>query len=322
MTKYGLNIVFYMKSYPQFQLKGRISEFEYDDLKFRLTKLSDVDNSYSLIIKPVENMEHARYVLNKIKLALILIVLDDSKFTAIEIDETIKKAHMYEDPILVENDCLVYGKFNTSETTLFPLGLNLEHDNSAFAEVITIIKIDKLVDNIEKACSLNHEKIYADEKLVLALEMYTKHSQFSRKRQFLDLVTILEILKPEYPVSDESLKAILTIKNEIKNIRKRFEKDSEEYNEFGRYFNDLKYWQMKSINKSLQKFAKEHKNEFIEFENIAAKVKKVYDMRSRIVHEGVIDYEEFNDYFDFLKIFVGKLLKLLIFEKIGNYEDF
>ncbi|MDO5815646.1 MAG: hypothetical protein Q4Q18_08395, partial [Methanobrevibacter sp.] len=173
-----------MKSYPQFQLEGRSSEFEYDDLKFRLTKLSDVDDSYSLIVKPVENMEHAKYVLNKIKLALMLIVLEDSKFTAIELDENIKKTHIYEEPISVENDCLVYGKLNTNETTLFPLGLILEHANSAFAEVKTIIKIDKLVNNIERACFLNHENIYADEKLSLALEMYTKHSQFSRKRQF------------------------------------------------------------------------------------------------------------------------------------------
>lgn len=311
MTKYGLNIVFYMKSYPQFQLEGGSSEFEYDNLKFKLTKLSDVDDSYSLIIKPVENMEHARCLLNKIKLALMLIVLVNSNFAAIEIDENIKKAYMYEKPVLIENGCLVHGKFNTSETTLFPLGVVLGYDNSAFAKVKTIIKIDKLVDNIERACSLNHEKIYADEKLSLALEMYTKHSQFSRKRQFLDLVTILEILKPEYSVSDESLKAILTIKNEIKNIRKKFKKDSEEYNEFGRYFNDLKYWQTKSINKSLQKFVKEHENEFEEFEDIDAKVKKVYDIRSNIVHNGVID-EEFDDYFDFLKTFVGNLLKILI----------
>lgn len=315
MTKYGLNIVFYMKSYPQFQLEGRSSEFEYDNLKFRLTKLSDVDNSYSLIIKPIENIEHAKYVLNKIKLALILFVLENNNFAAIEIDETIKKAYIYEEPIL-ENDCLVHGNFNTNDTTLFPLGIVLSRDDSAYAHVINLLKIDKLVDNIENAFYLNHEDLYADEKLYLALEMYTKHSQFSRKRQFLDLVTILEILKPEYPVSDESLDAILTIKNEIKNTRMRFKKDSEEYNEFGRYFNDLKYWQTKSINKSLQKFAKEHQKEFEEFENIDVKVKKVYDIRSKIVHDGVID-DEFDEYFDFLKIFVGKLLKIKI-EKVDE----
>lgn len=316
MTKYGLNIVFYMKSYPQFQLEGRSSEFEYDDLKFRLTKLSDVDNSYSLIIKPVENMEHAKYVLNKIKLALMLIVLEDNKFTAIEIDEKIKKAHMYEEPILVENDCLVYGTLNTNETTLFPLGLILEHVDSAFAEFKTIIKIDKLVDNIEKAYSLNHENIYYDKKLSLAVEMYRKHSQFSRKRQFLDLVTILEILKPEYPVSNESWDAIEVIKKEMKIIRKNFDKDSEEYGEFQRYFTDMGFWKTKSINKSLQKFAKEHENEFEEFEEIDAKVKKVYEIRSNIVHNGVID-DEFDEYFYFLKIFVGKLLNIMVYSVYG-----
>lgn len=104
----------------------------------------------------------------------------------------------------------------------------------------------------------------------------------------------------------------------MKNARKKFKKDSDEYKEFDRYFNDLHFWKTKSINKSLQKFAKEYQRYFVEFENIDAKVKRVYEIRSNIVHYGVID-DEFDEYFDFLKSFVGKLLKIMI--EIVNADD-
>lgn len=311
MVKYGLNIVFYMKTYSQFQLEGTCSEFEYDGFKFKLTKLNEVNNSYSLDIRPVDDMEHARYILSKVKLALMLIVLENN-WVAIEIDENIKIAHMFEEPINLENDSLVSGEYKIDETTLYPIDSNIVYVDSAFAEFKTLSKISKLRNNVDKAFSLNHEDIYADEKLLLALEIYSMHSQFSRKRQFLDLVTILEILKPEYQVSNDSLDVIKLVKTDLKNLRKTFDKNSDEYKEFDRYFHDMHFWETKSINKSLQQFAIGYQVEFKQYNDIDARIKRAYEIRSGIVHKGIID-EEFDEYFGFLKDFVGKLLKVMIY---------
>lgn len=310
--KYGLNIVFYMKTYAQFITDDdSYYEFDFNDLNFKLTKLNKVDGSYSLIIKPIEGMEHAKDILNKIKLALAFFVLDYN-WSAIEIDEKIRTANMLDSPKFIEDDFLISGDFNIDQTTLFPLVSDLVHFKSNPILIINQLSEDKLINSINKAFSKDYNRINNDGKLSLALEIYSSHSQFSRKRQFLDLITILEILKPEYSVSKDSEITIESIKTYIGNLRKDFAKSSEEYMEFDRYFGDIGYWHSKSINKSLQQFAKEYENDFSEFENIDAKVKKAYSIRSDMVHNGGID-DEFDDYHDFLKEFVGKLLKIMIF---------
>lgn len=306
--KYGLNIVFYMKTYAQFELKEPY-EFSTNHLDFKLTELNDITNAYSLIVKPITNIEHATQILKDIKLSLMLFVLE-YHWVAFEIDENIKTANIHKEKHYF-GDKLVSGDFDIDKTTLFPLNEQLLNVNSHPIPFINYLKIEDLKNNITNSLSLNTEKIVNNEKLLLSLEMYSRLSQFSRKMQFLDLVTILEILKPKYDVSDESMNTIKEIKNGIKTLRTNYSKDSEEYHEFDRYFNDINFWESKSINKSLQLFVKEHENDFEEYSDIDLKIKKAYSIRSNIVHNGLID-EEFDEYYDFLKKFVGKMLKVLI----------
>lgn len=221
---------------------------------------------------------------------------------------------MLEKPRHIEEDWLVSGNYNLDETSLFPLVPNIVCVTSGNLKMINNLKSERFRSKIEKSFSLDPTKIINDEKLILALEMYSQLSQFSQKRQFLDLITILEILKPSYGVSEKSKETINDIKNLMKNLRKAFEKDSEEYKEFERYFTSIHFWQEKSINKSLQLFVNEHQATFIEYENIDEKIKKAYSIRSNIVHNGIIS-EDFNEYYDFVKDFVGKLLGIMIDEK-------
>lgn len=158
-----------------------------------------------------------------------------------------------------------------------------------------------------------HNEYELNENLKLALDIYSKHAQNNKKSQFLDLVTILEILKEDIPVSNDSLNTINDIKKFMKSIRKNFENGSDEYEEFNGYFNDLSHWKYKSINNSLQIFANKHKNEFNEYEDINIKLKRAYDIRSNITHNGLIE-DDFEEYYNFLRRFVGKLLKIMIDE--------
>ena len=142
---------------------------------------------------------------------------------------------MLEKPRYIEKDCLVSGNYNLDETSLFPLVPNIVCVTSGNLKMINNLKSERFRSKIEKSFSLDPTKIINDEKLIFALEMYSQLSQFSQKRQFLDLITILEILKPSYGVSEKSKETINDIKNHMKNLRKAFEKDSEEYKEFERY---------------------------------------------------------------------------------------
>lgn len=313
MTKYALNIVFYMKTYVQLQTNDDESfKFKLNNLDFILTKIEHTLDAYSLLIKPIKDSKQAEKILKIVKFALMLFVLE-YKWSAIEIDETIKMAHILEKPRYIDDELLVSGNYDICQTTLIPIIPNIVHTTSPSIDLINRLNEERLVEKIDFAFKNDVDKIITNEKLLLALEMYSRLSQFSAKTQFLELVTILEILKPKYEVSSKSKENIELIKNEMKKIRNQFERDSEEYLEFDRYFNDIGFWQVKSINKSLQIFANEHEEEFKEYENIDIKLKKAYSIRSNIVHNGVIN-DDFNEYHDFLRDFVGKLLKTMIDE--------
>lgn len=153
-----------------------------------------------------------------------------------------------------------------------------------------------------------------DDEIKLSLDIFSKYSKYNKKSQFLDLITILEILTPKYDISEDSKENIKNIKRYMKELRNKFDRKSEEYAEFHRYFKALEDCENKSINSSLQKFAKTHADEFNEFEDIDDKVKKAYIIRSNIVHGGIIS-DEFDKYYNFLRPFVGKLLKIMINER-------
>lgn len=309
-TKYGLNIVFKMKTYAQLEL-DKPFQFKLKNLDFELSKIDGIEGTYFLLIKPITDVNHAKNILNIVKLALILFVLDIN-WSSIELDENIEMANILENPVFF-NKKLIYGDYDLNRTSLFPLNQKLITVTSHPLKVKNLLNAEKIENNINKAFRIDSMKIINNEKLLLALEMYSQLSQFSLKRQYLDLVTILEILKPNYDVSDKSKENIENIKNHMKTIRNTLEKNSDEYREFDRYFTDAAFWQTKSINKSLQKFANEHQDEFEEYENIDEKIKKSYSIRSNIVHNGIID-EEFDYYHNFLKEIVGKLLKIIINE--------
>lgn len=164
-------------------------------------------------------------------------------------------------------------------------------------------ELHNLVDN----------KYDLSEELKLSLDIFSKHAQYPPKSQFLDLITILEIVKENEMVSDKSEEAIREIKSSMKKIQKNFDKNSEEYKEFNRYFKTIEDWHYKSINSSLKAFADKHKDKFSEYENIGDLIRNAYDIRSQITHTGRVENEEeFEKYYNFLRHFVGKLLKIMI----------
>ena len=311
MTKYALNIVFYMKTYAQLQTNDdNPFKFELNNLNFKLTKIEHSQDSYSVIIKPINDLKQAEEILKTVKFALMLFVLEYN-WSAIEIDEDIKIAHVLEKPRHIDSELIVSGDYDICQTTLIPLIPYIVETKSPSFEMVNKLKKNRFVEKIDLAFSKDFDKIITNEKLLLALEMYSKLSQFSPKTQFLELVTIIEILKPKYEVSLKIKDNIKLMKKEMKKIRDTYEKDSEEYLEFNRYFTDMGFWEAKSINKSLQLFVNEYQKDFKEYTNIDFKIKTVYSIRSDIVHNGVI-HEDFDEYYDFLKDFVGKLLKIII----------
>lgn len=75
----------------------------------------------------------------------------------------------------------------------------------------------------------------------------------------------------------------------------------------------MSYWKNKSIKSSLEIFANNHQEDFKDFEDIGDKLKRAYDIRSDITHGRSIE-EDFDKYYNFLRRFVAKLIKIKIDE--------
>ena len=115
------------------------------------------------------------------------------------------------------------------------------------------------------------------------------------------------------------MKHLDMIKKHIKKLRDdASEKNSEEYDELNRYLSSMNFWDEKSINKSLKIYVNENKVNFGDYENIETKLKDVYDIRSKLIHNGEIsDEKEFYEKYQFLKDFVKELL----LDRINGYKN-
>lgn len=273
IENYELRIPFSLISYPPIVVDIDLGEFRIDDLNLELTK---------------DNNQYYLYVSNFKDESEITEFIDNFEFF-------VKYYTLGREYCAIEYD----------RKNIFPHSITLE---------LKEVQVKETLSRFEKELNETlNSKYELTEDLILALDLYSKHAQFSEKSQFLDLITILEILKPKYSVSDKSLELIAQIKKFIKSIRNNFENGSEEFKEFDRYFNDLSFWENKSINSSLQLFANEHQEDFKNFKDIDNKLKRAYDIRSNIIHNGNID-DDFDEYYNFLRRFVGKLLKITIDE--------
>ena len=273
IENYELIIPFSLISYPPIVVDIELCEFDINNLNLKLTKNN---NKYYLNVSNFDDKSEICDFIENFEFFIKYYTLG-WEYCAIEYDEN----------------------------EIYPKGISMELKEVQIKETS-----DRFEKELEKTLTGKYE---LTEDLKLALDIYSKHAQYNKKSQYLDLITILEILKPTYPVSDKSLKAIGEIKKDMKSIRKNFKNGSEEFKEFDRYFHDLKFWEDKSINSSLQKFANEHQEDFKEFKDIGNKLKRAYAIRSNITHNGFID-DDFEKYYNFLRKFVGKLLKIMIDE--------
>ena len=174
MERYGLNIAFNMNTHVQLLFNEKEQyEFKIINYNFILTKIKK--NSYSLIIKPLDDIKDAELILNKIKIALILLVLNFNSIS-IELDDEIKHAHILDKPRLIEDGWLVSGDYDLNRTMLFPLIPNLVSCTSGQFSPVILLTVDDFIQNIEKASSLNILNILEDDKLIIALEMFSKLS--------------------------------------------------------------------------------------------------------------------------------------------------
>ena len=212
------------------------------------------------------------------------------------------------------------GNYDSDKCIIRPDHKRLVRWETGKVSVTAGLGVNTFVETIKEAISFPcPENILNSPKLRLAIELYSSFFfEQSREAKFIRLVTVLEALTPDDKVSDLSMNLLNQLKQETKSLRNQYRTDSEEYHETNRLLSRIGNLKYESIGRSLLNYIsnaiKEDPSLGIETE-ILDKLKNLYNIRSKLLHEGVMDRQSIENGLQFLMDFVPKLLQSLYIGK-------
>lgn len=212
------------------------------------------------------------------------------------------------------------GDYDADKAVVIPDGKKLI--KTEFGNVIGVIgfNAENFVKFIAEAISFESPGSFVeDKKLQLAISLYSaSHYEVSDSAKFITLVNVLEALKKQEEIPDMAREVLKLAKSFIKEKRDLYEKNSNEWNEIEHLISRIGQLKKQSINKSIKKFISETIKEAPELgdkEEISKKISDIYDLRSNLLHDGVVDYEKIKKELHFLIKFIPKLLEYLYQKK-------
>jgi hypothetical protein len=138
------------------------------------------------------------------------------------------------------------------------------------------------------------------------------------------VVTVLEALVPEYLAEEPSKSLAQEIKKRIKEQRNEYPNESDEWKELDHLLSRAGQLKYQSIGRSLRTYVGNiiRENPSLgENEEVMSKLKDLYNLRSKLLHEGASDSEAFSKGLEFLNSFVPKLLETIYIKEATNESN-
>ncbi len=185
--------------------------------------------------------------------------------------------------------------------------------------------IDNFINKISEAVEFPYlDNINKAPHLKLAIELCSTFSfETSKNAQFISLITCLESLTPSMKITEFSKHYLKDLKEQLISQRNTFDNDSDEWNDLNNLLNRLGGLGRNSIGKSMQNYfssiVKRHPK-LGSPEDIENKIKKAYDLRSKLLHDGLSDTPKVDEYLGFLREFVPQLLTELYIEEATGVD--
>jgi len=153
---------------------------------------------------------------------------------------------------------------------------------------------DKTVAFVHEALSLPHPaSVVSDTKLKVALDLYNAFfREASTNARFLTLNMVLEALAPSKLKHQSALDAINSWVAEIKQLQKAAAPESEEWRAYESLIREVGFRKEKSIRSSIRSLVHSTLSPTDpEAESLSREAVRLYDMRSRLVHDGYVPGE-------------------------------
>lgn len=280
-------------------------------------------NNYFMNIGPFESEQEAQDFFPKLYLALPFVSL---KYTiGFKYKKIMKNVDFDQYPMELEKSnftpnqkgpIIIEGSFYDSDPTLIPTRMNLTRFGSIPAKVTIGMGIDSFTERMSQAIEFsNIENLLTQNRLHLAIDLYcSSFYESSSNAKFISLVTVLEALVQEYPISSFAESSLKDARNTLKKIRNEYEKKSKEWEDIEHLISRIGNLKKQSIGKSIQIYLSEvldKHGELGDSKEVSKKIRDIYNTRSELLHDGISDKNQIQEGRLYLESFLPKLLETL-----------
>lgn len=181
------------------------------------------------------------------------------------------------------------------------------------------IAVDRFIAKAEEALSFERiAQVAGDEKLKLAIEVAVSHRfEASDNAQFITLITSLEALLPDLPVSPAAARAVAEASQLIRHKRDGLARADPEWSELERLRSRVEKLNVDSVGEGIRTFVSlvlQRHPELGDHQAIATQVREAYNTRSRLLHDGHVPGDQLRTGLEFLRDFVPRVLRSLFRE--------
>jgi len=211
------------------------------------------------------------------------------------------------------------GHYDAGEAVIRPDHKRLVRFECGHATVTAGIAVERFVEKAEEALSFEHlSRVADDDKLKLAIEVAVSHRfEASQNAQFITLISSLEALLPDLPVSAAAAAAIAEAVQIIRAKRDKLRRADPEWSELERLLSRVDKLKIDSIGAGMRSFitaAVERHPDLGDPQTISTKIRDAYKTRSRLLHDGQVPQEQLRAGLVFLRDFTPRLLRALFRE--------
>ena len=212
------------------------------------------------------------------------------------------------------------GSYNADKALIIPNHKRLIRWENGRASVVTGISIESFFKSLSEALSFESPgEVIENDKLRLAIELYAAYRfELSSNAQLITLVSALESLLPrieEIPAGSKV--ALKQAKKAVKASRDRHAQDSTEWGVINRLLCRVGELKHEAIGTTLRNYVASVVSRHPELgdpEDVRSKLRNLYSIRSKLLHEGHPGEEKIEPHLSFARDFVPRLLAALFRE--------
>ncbi len=283
------------------------------------------DRFFVLVISGFENEAEANEYIANVRSGLMWLLLN--RGLAITASYEVQSVSISEDPAQTAKNLSnslggmdvgdeVHGLFDASRPAILPTEGNFKQITAGKVSITQTTSVPDTLDFLTAGMNVsNPQVLMSDQKLQTALELYGAfYTEKSERARFITLVMVLEALADAKQRPQIVRDFLNSVSGMIEKSLEKFEDATDEAIAFNSLKQELDYRRSDSIKSSIKALVFHTLQNDTDVVEIASKASKIYDKRSKLVHDGYLPQQELAEATDIARTIVQRIL-------IQRYND-